>query len=243
MIQFTQYNYPKQFGSLLKNSYRLKDYLHFEDAQLEEIFHSLEHFVLTQVESRPPRREYKHYEYIGSGFEWSTFRYDDRYVIKIPAGVFEEVNSPQYFENTEYAYGVLQHYYGKACVPHTIFERDVKMLVIKQELIEGLLDYYVPFQLDNKLFLEHLRNFARSTKKILDDLDWIPDIEIRKEERGFLLKNVICEHHTFLPKIIDFTYYLDPFRIYPAMTRSILPGMHKRIDDFQEWIESRLREL
>ena len=56
-----------------------------------------------------------------------------------------------------------------------------------------------------------------STLDLLANESWIPDFWLNEDPRGFVLRNVMISQKNDQFKIVDFTSYLDPARMYPAL--------------------------
>ncbi len=242
MNPFSLNNYPKQFASINQNDYRLQAYLNKSNDELNILFHDLENFCITRAETFKPVRIYKNLAYIGSGWEYSVFRLSDSKVVKIPAEIFPEVNTDKYLENSQLAYQAVLRYFGKELTAETHFVRENDLNTLEQEYIQGEISPIISLNESDKTLLHNIQNFCKSAKKIIEEIEWIPDIDLRKTDSGFILKNCIIQQSTSLPKIIDTTYYLDQNRMYPQLKTDALDGMTKRIEEFTEWLEVRVKD-
>lgn len=238
-MPFSPESYPRTTGSIQKDSFRFADYTKttHEDLKAREL--DLWEFVQNHSLLKEPVKRYKDLEFLGAGWEWSAFR-DGNKVIKIPAGIFDEVNTPGYLENTKEAYTLLHQYFPTENIAQTSFSRLDGFNSQTQEYIQGKDNYYVGYNTRNRERLSHLDRFLERAIVMLDEEQWLPDFDIRRARGGFFVRNVIIENETFLPKIIDFNAYYDAYRLYPERTTEevVLHGSH--ITDMLEWVQTRL---
>lgn len=238
---FNKDNYPKSFASISPNEYRLKDFLMLSIKELRYVEKSLWRFVTSRVDSLEPVKAYKNYKYIGSGWEWSAFFSEsDSKVVKIPSGIFSEVNDERYLLNSKIAYDSIQHYFPNWFIAEASFSRVRHVNTIEQEYIEGEQISFVDSSDMTKLFLTNLREFLTCCVSMLDDLNWIPDIDISSRIGVYSLKNIVIEKTTLLPKLIDFTCYYDIYRLYPQRTLQEMNDKRHKIKQILSWICSSI---
>ncbi len=239
MINFTDSNYPKSWGTSDKDDYRLKDFLDKSEKELERIETSLWNFIYNKAESSNALRKYKDYKNIGAGWEWSVFLKEDK-VIKIAAGIFPEVNDLKYLENTETAYNKLLNYFPESFVAKTEFKRKDNTNFMYQTFVEGDDSFKIAASLRDNKVLKNIYNFLASSLSMIEELEWLPDFDIKKLDDGFNFRNVIIEQKTKLPVIIDFTSYYDVYRMYPARTKKEVKIKRDYIKEFMKWIDSKI---
>lgn len=238
---FTIENYPKSYASVKKDDYRLINYLNLSDEALEKLRQDFADFCFNYAEKTKPVTEYKGFKYIDSGWEWSVFRKDPKIVIKIPAGIFPEVNDPRYLANSQDSYQKVVASYPSELVAQTKFYRENDINVLEQEYIEGEIDFVVKRDTTDKQLLKNFRIFLLSTLQLVQDNDWLPDYWFKEQDEGILVRNVILEKETKLFKVIDFTQYFDPSRMYPALTKSVISKQIIKINELMIWIDKQLR--
>ena len=215
MFEFTLDNYPKSHGSL--DGWRLHEYLHLTEAEQAHAYKQLEAFCLQRVDTCPALDQHNAYTFIGSGWEWSVFAKDASTVIKTPAGIFPEVASAEYLVNAQRAYELLKRYYPAGMLARTAFHRHGGVNIIEQERLAGGDNQVIEFNEANKWLLKKLQLFLESTLDLLANESWIPDFWLNEDQRGFVLRNVMISQKNDQFKIVDFTSYLDPARMYPAL--------------------------
>jgi hypothetical protein len=234
---FSPDNYPLATGTCAKGEYRLAEYLQYSDEQLVIIENNLWNCIVAIAGQRSPVQQFREHNYIGSGWEWSTFLDESRnVVIKIPAGVFDEVASPKYFQNVQVAYGLIQAYFPQEYIAQTTF---LPENIMEQEYIEGENDFLISYLENDKEHLTHIARFLECCLNMLNKEQWLPDFGIQREDEGFRFKNVLFDQNN-TPKIIDFTAYYDVFRMYPARTNAEVENKASRIQDFLVWIKEQL---
>lgn len=234
---FTINDYPKSYGNIKPNFYRLKAFQN-SNADIEETESKFWEFVSTTASSKQPRKTFKSYQFIDAGWEWSVFQKDKEAVIKVPAEIFPEVNNWEYLDNTKFAYQKIFDYFPAKFVAKTTFERSEGLNLMEQSYVEGKDIGRIGYNTRNLDLLRNIRIFLQSALKMLDDYQWLPDFDIRKSSEGFRLRNVIIESD--IPKIVDFTAYYDAYRLYPQRTVEEVEDKKRHIIDFLNWIERRV---
>jgi len=230
---FTIKNYPKSYGCIKKNFYRLKDFQK-EKANIEQIESKFWKFISSIAYSRRPRKVFNSHPFLSAGWEWSVFRKDNQSVIKIPAEIFPEVNEKKYLDNTRFAYQKILDYFPINFVAKTTFKRLGGLNQIDQIYVKGDKGG-ISYTTKNLELLENMRTFLESALEMLDDYQWLPDFDIQESSKGFRLRNVIFESN--IPKIVDFTAYYDIYRLYPQRTKKEVGCKRKQIIDFLSWIK------
>ncbi len=146
-------DYPKSFASIKPNDYRLKDYLDKSPNELIKIENKLWKFINKELKEKKPIISFKNYKYLSSGWEFSVFLKNPKTVIKIPSGVFSEVNSPIYLRNVEFAYKKILEYFPKMFVAKTTFKRINGINTITQSYIKGKDNFFIGYNTKNKKLL------------------------------------------------------------------------------------------
>lgn len=193
---FTASCYPKSYGSIKKDDFRLRSFLDLGNGDLSILWKKLGRFCIDRSREIKPRTEYGELEYIGSGWEWSVFRRDENTVVKVPAGVFPEVNDPIYLQNVEFAYSTITSVFPREFVAYSRFYRKEGLNTEEQEFIKGEADAVISFEAQDKKLLRHLRRFLECSLELAEQSEWIPDFRFLKKGSGFLLRNVILEGST-----------------------------------------------
>lgn len=234
-------NYPKSYASINKEDYRLKDYLNLCDEELEGVYLKLERFFIERSRQTKKITEFKSYQFLNAGWEWSVFKKDANTVIKIPSGVFPEVNDPIYLKNSQFAYKAVVKFFPSVFVAKTRFYREDNLNIVEQEFINGRSEYVVDYSTHDKQLLTNLNKFFKASLRLVNEVEWMPDFWLMDKETSFLIRNVILEKETKLFKVIDFTQYLDPSRMYPAKTKRVVEGQVRRLNELHDWAERQLK--
>lgn len=238
---FNLHNYPKSWAAI--DRMRLEDYLHLPVKDQEEVFHELERFCRVRANDTPPRRTLHGYQFLDAGWEWSVFRKDPETVIKVPAGIFPEVNTPEYLANVAGIYELLGEHYPKTMLAPTIFRRHDGVNVLEQLYINSAEGIIIPYDLADAWLLERLATFFEATASLIRAVQWMPDLWLTGEPGGFLLRSVLMDRHCDHFAIVDFSHYLDPSRMYPALRDWCYKDNLRRVDELLTWSRQRLREI
>lgn len=236
----TGHNYPKSYASIKPGNFRLHDSIAKNGEDLEQVSYQLHEFCDERAKNTAPAKVYGNLLYIGSGWEWSVFQKDESTVIKIPAGIFPEVNDEQYLENSQEAYEMVMKYYPNECIAQTKFQRSGDENRIEQEFIESSYGETLPFTERNAELLAYIKKILVASLQMLEELQWMPDLWLQKNEEGFELNNLIIQKGTNIPKIIDVTFYFDPFRMYPQKTEKEVALSKQNIQEFLGWIATSM---
>lgn len=240
---FSINNYPKSYASTKLEDYRLKDFLDLDEEALEGLTNELFDLCIKHADEATPTTEYKDYEYLTSGWKWSVFKKPGgNAVIKIPAGIFPEVNDPIYLENSEDTYKKIEASYPPELIAKAKFYRD-DTNTIEQEFIDGEVDFKVDLHSEDKLLLTNFKIFLEGTMKLVTNYQWLPDYWFTDTEKGVLVRNVILENNTKLFKVIDFAQYIDPSRMYPAKTKRVIERQIERLNELMNAVEDQLSTL
>lgn len=239
-IVFNNSNYPKSYASIRPGFYRLRDYLDLSGKEIKRVENQLWNFILEKAELVEPIRKYKDYNFLNSGWEWSVFVENDQTLIKVPAGIFPEVNTPKYLDNTKFAYQKILQYFSPNFVAKSKFRREDKTNIFKQEYIGGKDNSIVGFSTKDKILLKNINQFLDCSLDMLINFHWLPDFDIKRTKGGFTFRNIIIEKPTHIPKIIDFTAYYDVYRLYPQREEFEIKEKARRIKDFKAWISSKI---
>lgn len=244
-IKFTESNYPKSYGTIKKEYYRLNKFLDLPEKELEKLENQFWNFVNQKAKNDKPRKKYQKYKFLNSGWEWSVFVKNKNSLIKIPAGIFTEVNDPKYLENTKFAYNKILNYFPNKFVAKTKFKRENNLNIMEQEYIflnkENKSTVLLNKDSANKKMLRLTKKFLSYALKMLSNYYWLPDLDVKKTDQGFSIRNVVFSQDNFIPKIIDFTAYYDVYRLYPQRTKYEVKEKAKRIKELIEWINNLLR--
>lgn len=220
-------NYPVQMASIKKGRWRMQSFIDqgLNPKELEKEESKLWQRIKEIADNAPPPPKscqiFPGSKLIGYGWEWATYSLPNKnQVVKVPAGIFPEVNDPEYLNNTKYAYQVCRRFI-KPFVLKTIFERQeteigpINMMFQKRLLGEQF-RFIEPQKLSPKL-RRLLTNLGQGLLKILEEHDWMPDMNLyQKKIEGkqvWSIWNLMLENEE--PKIFDFTAYYDVYRLYP----------------------------
>lgn len=235
---FNSENYPRATACIRKDYYRLQEFIQGKkEDESKKIEGELWTYVWQTALSKKPCAQLENYKYLGSGWEWSAFLDLDRKVIKVPAGIFPEVGTKEYFNNIMVAHDLIVKYFGTRFVAKTAFNYPY----LTQEYIEGKNNFVIGYNTQNIILLENLSKFLDQALSMIAKEEWLPDFDIKRQKGGFKLANVIIEKRSFLPKIIDFSAYYDIYRMYPARTTMELKSKTERVMDFKQWTERRIK--
>jgi hypothetical protein len=240
MQVFTLDNYPKSYASIKKDDFRLKKFLHLNNEDLEELYKKLESFCITRSQQVQRLEEYSNLTFLAAGWEWSVFKKDENTVIKVPAGIFAEVNDPRYLENTEHAYHIIEKSFSANNIAETKFYRKNNLNVIEQQFVNGKNNFIIEYRTKDKELLLNFKKFLVLSLHLVESNDWLPDFWFTEKKEGIYIRNVILEDKTKLFKVFDFTQYFDPSRMYPGKTKIVVPRQVKRIQELVTWVDSQL---
>jgi hypothetical protein len=125
------YGYPVQMADMRKGKWRFQELLAkgYTQEQLREEELKLWESVNKRVDaaSKPPLvcPLIPDSQLLGFGWEWATYATSGSdEVIKLPAGIFPEVSTLVYLQNTHHAYEVCKKYFG-SFVRETTFAREL----------------------------------------------------------------------------------------------------------------------
>ncbi len=224
-------NYPKSYGNIKKGYYRLKE---FETpvSNMKNIDEKFKEFIYQTSISKEPVKNLNEYEYISSGKQWSIFKKNKDDVVKIPNEIFEETNEKEYLENVKFAYKKICEYYPKKFVLETNFKRKNEINTIEQKYLPIKEEYKIKYSEKNKEVLRNIKNFLKSSLKILEKYQWLPDFEIIDEEKEIKFKKILLKSKT--PIIYDWTSYYDIYRIHREKTEE---EVEKKVNDIKKILE------
>lgn len=161
-------------------------------------------------------------ELIGFGWEWAVYSLpDEKKVVKVPAGIFLEVNEPEYLENTKFAFKACKEFLGQFVVEST-FERRRGVNMIFQKKLLGKEHFKIDIGEISLSRRKLLISLSEGLLKILQKYQWIPDMNLEKKREVWNIWNCMLEKEE--PRIFDFTYYYDPFRLYPKRAKMEIRG-------------------
>jgi hypothetical protein len=234
MVQFTLENYPKSYGAIGLSDFRLEKFLDLSNRQLVYVEKNFWKFIENISLQIKPIDKYKNFQYLNSGWEWSVFLYS-KFVYKIPAGIFPEINDPRYLKSSQISYNTIQKYIHFKFVAQTNFDRQNNQNIITQEYIQGKSNFKIGYHTQNRLLLNNLSELLESMLVMLSDQKWLPDFDIHRGPGGFVVKNIIIDKSN-CPKIIDFTSYYDVYRLYPYRQQVEVRSKRRQIKDFLTWV-------
>ena len=144
-------------------------------------------------------------------------------LLKVPAGIFREVNEIEYLKNTEFAYQVCRKYI-KPFIVETLFdirqtENGTLNTMYQRKIVGNQLIQIKTDKLSRELKTA-LLSLGEGLLRMLQDHKWIPDINLHKSSSfpkdNWEIRNIIQEKDNL--SLYDFTTYYDVFRLYPERT-------------------------
>ncbi|HEY4612736.1 MAG TPA: hypothetical protein VII11_07105 [Bacteroidota bacterium] len=234
--------FPPATGSMRRGDYRFG---FFRDASLYQLFRLQRQFyavILERFSAYTPRKDYRQYPFIAAGWEWSVFRKDETTVVKVPAGIFPEIDTALYRTNIEHTYRTVLSYYPTRFIAQSVFLSDGGLNSIVQDYQSGRACVFIPFDEPDKNLVRNLKDFYRCTLRMLQEQHWMPDVHLSLSLKGFTMAtpNVIIDERTSSPVLVDFSYYNDPFRLYPAFKYYSLVSKGLMVLLFLTWASIRL---
>lgn len=215
----TEINYPVQMGDIRPNHWRLRNG-NLLDLYKKEVLLWNKLSEMAEKGGSPERKlsSIPGSHLIGYGWEWKVFGLENNpeIAIKIPRGIFPEVNREEYLDNTKYAYEICKKYFSSFVV-NSKFERkniegiDINFIYqdrIYGHEVGGFLIKNLSGELKNALKL-----LSDSVLNILSEYQWMPDLGLRKINNSWRVRNILLNKDEEL-KIVDFTAYYDVFRLY-----------------------------
>src|SRR5690606_38582597 len=115
--------------------------------------------------------------------------------------------------------------------------------VIEQERLGGQDNKVIEIDKSNQWLLQKLQVFFQSTLSLLDNEIWLPDFWLNEDPRGFVLRNVMIDQEQDQFKIVDFTSYLDPARMYPDMRERHCQLHTGRVQIMLNQVSARLNDV
>lgn len=176
-------------------------------------------------------------QWLGNGWEWNVFSLPGHnMVVKIPRGVFPEVNAPEHLVGAQEAYaGSLAHI--APFVVETAFVRMEEMGTEGTNVIfqRQLATSKPTSELDPKELTPQVRTafgeLGEGLMQMLDVYEWIPDIQLERTKEGiWKLYDVIIEHET--PRLYDFSEIGHPLRLSPERTGLEVPKTKALLEAF-----------
>jgi hypothetical protein len=223
-LKFTNKNYPKTTASSSEDYFRLKKLYENNPFEIEIIENELWNFLVGKEANSDFIENFKTYEFIDHGWEWSVFKFSVSKVIKIPSGIFEEVNSLVYLNNVRKNYQKISEIFPKKNFAESEFKKETNLNRIFQEYIPSSNNFYTTPE-----FVINLVEFILTLLQFLKIHSWIPDIEIRIEDEKLLLRNILIQNNS--PVIYDFSTYYDVFRLYPERTEKEVIEKTKELNE------------
>ena len=170
-IRFSLDHYPPATGSIGQDSFRLREFI--DDKNITTIEHELWTFLSTYALNKEPIKEFRSFPYIGSGWEWSVFKKNATQVIKIPAGIFPEVQTEEYLINSRKAYNTVCEFFDRKFIANTHFERIDNINTMTQDYISGKQSYIIGFATRNDKLIENLKVFITQSLTMLEKILWM----------------------------------------------------------------------
>jgi len=238
-------NYLVQMASIKKDKWRMQSFMDkgFSLEELEKEESKLWKQINKIVDETPrPLKTcdlFSVSKLIGHGWEWAVYSTSIKnQVVKVPAGIFLEVNNPEYLNNTEYAYRACQEFIAPFLAETTFERRETKVGPINmmfQKRLSGKQYCYID---PKELSLEtkkSLIDLGQGLLEILKKHSWMPDVNLYKKELNgrqvWSIWNLMLENEE--PRLIDFTAYYDVFRLYPERTKQEIKA---KKDVWQEFL-------
>lgn len=238
-MQKNRFSYPVQFGDIRKGSWRMQTILNQnKDMETEEhhLWNILNRIFAT---STPPANKLYYnpnYDLIGYGWEWAVYKLigEDR-VVKIPAGIFEEVNHEAYLQNCIFSYELCRDFMGPY-VARTTFQRlsinnSDRNFIFQEYLQTGVFE---KFEINSVGFKEKtgLLELLKGARNMLYEHEWMPDLGISctmsKNSIFWSMRNIGISDN--MPMLYDFTTYYDVFRLYPCRTKREIIEKHEPLE-------------
>lgn len=226
-----KYAYPIQMASIDKRDWRLQDFIDkgFSEKELQnaesELWKQIEGIAKHAKEPPNGNLEFPGSKLLGYGWEWAVYELPSgEDVLKIPAGIFKEVEQKEYLENTKFAYEMCKKHL-KDFVLDTNFKRvvtkDGKLNTIRQRKVNSdEISFIDPSNLKSEL-KKPLVNMGKALLVMLKEEQWLPDFHLwRKEENGktgWNIWNLFIDSGK--PVVFDYTAYYDVWRLYPQRTQ------------------------
>jgi hypothetical protein len=237
MTRSKQNNLPKSYGSIY--TFRLESKSDLSKLQLNLLEKKLWLQIKTKAITKKPIKDYNNFDFLGNGWEWSVFKKDEGTVLKIPVGIFPEVNEEKYLKNTEEAFAKILTYFPKKFVANTKFIRSNSLNIIEQEYINGKSDQIILNDEFDKKLLQNTNEFLGYAETMLNKEKWIPDFNIKKIADGFQFRVLYNKEN--MPKITDFTWYYDPFRLFHERTEKVVKEKKRGLILFRKFIASKIK--
>ena len=180
------------------------------------------YLLQSQLRGRLGRRQAvhvpEHYTYLGNGWEWQAYLdTESGLIVKYPAGVFVEVDTPEYLESVRENYELLRELDPELCV-ETAFERAEGTNRITQAEIEPF-DRVFRFGDLSGAERESLHHALALLRQCLDKYNWMPDVRPKYFVDRAYLSNLCWNEELQRLQLYDFSSALDLFRIDPKFTR------------------------
>lgn len=233
-----EFSYPVQMASIRENDWRMQRFLDKGHGPIRLMLETGKLRLKIEIRLRtapPPPKTCKFFpgsKLIGYGWEWAVYGLPGKKeVVKIPAGIFPEVNEPEYLENTKFAYEVCKKFLGQFVV-ESIFERRKGINMIFQRRLLGKEPFKTGIEEIPRRRRELLISLSEELLKMLGKHQWIPNMTLEKRGKVWTVWNCMFEKEK--PRMLDFTYYHDPFRLYPGRTKW---EVKKKGDDWRKFLK------
>lgn len=231
-----KYPYPTQMASVKLDDWKLQylidQDLNDKELDIEEVKlrKQIEEIGNNRPKSPQTHSAFPNLQLIGSGWEWAVYLLPNKeYVVKVPAGAFQEVNELEYLNNSRFTYEICKKYLGDFVIDSEFQRIDTKkgkLNVIKQKRIKGEeISYVDPVKLSKKT-RNYFIDLASKTIGLLNAMKWIPDMQLeRKKDGKWKVCNLFIENEK--PILFDFTSYCDIWRFAPKITKRRIKGGNK----------------
>jgi hypothetical protein len=147
---------------------------------------------------------------LGYGWEWKVYGIKNSdIVIKVPRDVFPEINTVEYFNKLLHKYDLCMKYFN-SYVAESQFERRIlfnkEINIIYQNKYPVIIEKIVASEIKPELKRQFLE-LCQSALICLKKEHWLPDFNLRKDEKGaWEIRNIMVDSDGKL-KLIDFGAY------------------------------------
>ncbi|MBM3208912.1 hypothetical protein FJZ40_01290 [Candidatus Shapirobacteria bacterium] len=222
--------YPTQMASIKKNKWRMQDSI---DKKLslgdlireeEKLWKSIKKIADGSGSPSIHLKYFKGSKLLGYGWEWAVYEFNKTEVIKVPAGIFPEVNNKDYFKNTNLAHNVCKKFLRDFVVESSFqrkkFDGNLINIIFQKKLNSKQCHSIVAKELP-QILRRDLAKLGKGLLKMLSTWEWMPDMNLYEKSVGgkrlWNIWNLMLENGH--PQIFDFTSYYDVFRLYPERTK------------------------
>lgn len=229
-------NFPKSEGNHTKIKYRLNCYGILNKSILWVIEKSLWQLCLSMYEKFNTNKVLNE---IGSGWEYIVIK-NKNYVTKHPKNCFSETSSIEYLTDAKISYLSLRDKLGSDHIAETKFYRKNNQNTIIQVYIKTNFDNFLYINKLEKSVLKKLYLFLNLIFEYQKNKIWMPDFNLKLIKSKLYYNNFIIDENNSLPKIIDFTYYYDPYRLYPELTKKVYKDDRKKLKTILLYLKNKI---